>query len=80
MTLLYSYKNPEMYMKTQLIIIFIIALLQELKGYVRSGTLKLRTAFSRDQAEKIYVTHLLENDADLVWQVIQHNGHIFICG
>jgi len=52
---------------------------EELNSYIQSGSLKLRTAFSRDQPEKIYVTHLLSNDADLVWRVIK-TGYIFICG
>lgn len=40
----------------------------------------MRTAFSRDQAEKIYVTNLLREDTDLVWQVIDNKGHVYICG
>lgn len=53
---------------------------QELNEYVQNGTLKLRAAFSRDQAEKIYVTNLLREDCDLVWQVIDNKGHVYICG
>lgn len=45
------------------------------------GSVKLRLAFSRDQPQKVYVTHLLEQDADLVWEVIgEKNGHFYICG
>lgn len=41
----------------------------------------MHTAFSRDQAEKIYVTHLLEQNADELWNVIGvNNGHVYICG
>lgn len=54
--------------------------LQELSEYVQNGTLKMRTAFSRDQAEKVYVTNLLRDDSDLVWQVIDNKGHVYICG
>lgn len=54
---------------------------EELEKYVEKGTLTLKTAFSRDQKEKIYVTHLIEQDADLVWKVIGENkGHFYICG
>lgn len=55
--------------------------LQELEEYARNGTLTLKLAFSRDQEKKVYVTHLLEQDSDLVWNVIGENkGHIYICG
>nr|NP_001351901.1 NADPH--cytochrome P450 reductase 2 [Orussus abietinus] len=53
----------------------------ELQEFVESGTLKLHTAFSRDQPEKVYVTHLLEKNKDELWDVIgKKNGHIYICG
>lgn len=48
--------------------------------YEAAGTLKLRLAFSRDQPNKIYVTDLLKEDTDLVWDVIENKGHIYICG
>ncbi|XP_037821390.1 NADPH--cytochrome P450 reductase isoform X1 [Lucilia sericata] len=54
---------------------------EELEEYVEKGTLTLKTAFSRDQEKKIYVTHLIEEDADLLWKVIGENkGHFYICG
>uniref|UniRef100_A0A1A9WZ84 NADPH--cytochrome P450 reductase n=1 Tax=Glossina brevipalpis TaxID=37001 RepID=A0A1A9WZ84_9MUSC len=54
---------------------------EELEEYVEKGTLTLKTAFSRDQQKKIYVTHLLEQDADLLWRVLgENNGHFYICG
>lgn len=38
-------------------------------------------AFSRDQPEKIYVTHLLEQNADELWNIIgEKNGHLYVCG
>ncbi|XP_016991299.1 NADPH--cytochrome P450 reductase [Drosophila rhopaloa] len=53
----------------------------ELEEWVTKGTLNLKAAFSRDQAKKIYVQHLLEQDADLIWKVIGENkGHFYICG
>jgi NADPH-ferrihemoprotein reductase len=55
--------------------------LKELEEYSAKGALNLRLAFSRDQAQKVYVTHLLEQDSDLVWNVIGENkGHLYICG
>lgn len=54
---------------------------EELEEYVTKGTLTLKTAFSRDQKEKVYVTHLIERDADLIWNIIGENkGHFYICG
>ncbi|EDV31513.1 uncharacterized protein Dana_GF14516 [Drosophila ananassae] len=53
----------------------------ELEEWVKKGTLNLKAAFSRDQASKVYVQHLLEQDADLIWNVIGENkGHFYICG
>ncbi|XP_017079507.2 NADPH--cytochrome P450 reductase [Drosophila eugracilis] len=53
----------------------------ELEEWVKKGTLTLKAAFSRDQAKKVYVQHLLEQDADLIWKVIGENkGHFYICG
>lgn len=38
-------------------------------------------AFSRDQPEKKYVTHLLEDNADELWDIIGvKNGHLYVCG
>lgn len=43
--------------------------------------LQLHLAFSRDQPEKQYVTHLLEKNADELWNIIGvKNGHIYVCG
>ncbi|XP_050492302.1 NADPH--cytochrome P450 reductase isoform X1 [Bombus huntii] len=54
---------------------------KELEEYVKSGTLILHTAFSREQAQKIYVTHLLEKNKEELWRVIgEQNGHIYVCG
>lgn len=54
---------------------------KELEEYSKSGLIKLHTAFSRDQPKKIYVTHLLEKNADELWNVIGvNNGHVYICG
>ncbi|XP_025089238.1 NADPH--cytochrome P450 reductase-like [Pomacea canaliculata] len=54
---------------------------EELTDYVKKGTLtKLYTAFSRDQPQKVYVQHLLQQNADETWKVLENNGHIYICG
>lgn len=55
---------------------------EEIAGYLENGTLtKAYVAFSRDQPEKVYVTHLLRQNAAEVWNIIgEKNGHIYICG
>ncbi|XP_014294444.1 NADPH--cytochrome P450 reductase isoform X1 [Halyomorpha halys] len=54
---------------------------EELNEFVQNGSLKMYVAFSRDQAEKVYVTHLLSKNADEIWNVIGlNNGHFYICG
>eukprot|EP00947_MAST-08B_sp_MAST-8B-sp1_P005747 g5747.t1 len=47
----------------------------------REGTLTtLHTAFSRDQAAKVYVQHRLKEQAALVRGVVAGGGFIYVCG
>ena len=41
---------------------------------------KLDVAFSRDQAEKIYVQDKLRQHGSEVWQWLQQGAHLYICG
>ena len=41
--------------------------------WVQEGALELRTAFSRDQAKKIYVQDLIMEDAGTIWKLLQVN-------
>lgn len=43
--------------------------------WVKDGILEMRTAFSRDQAKKIYVQNLIVEDARSIWTLLQ-----VICG
>lgn len=53
----------------------------ELEQYSREGMLCLRVAFSRDQARKVYVQDLLQEDRSLIRQLlINESGHIYVCG
>jgi sulfite reductase (NADPH) flavoprotein alpha-component len=54
---------------------------KELDQHLSDGSLaKLETAFSRDQAEKIYVqTRMLENGAEL-WNWLEDGAHFYVCG
>lgn len=42
---------------------------------------ELHVAFSRDQAEKVYVQHLVKQNADTVWRILDEGkGNLYICG
>ena len=41
-----------------------------LEEWASAGVIKLRVAFSRDQREKVYVQHLIQQDAELLWDLI----------
>jgi sulfite reductase (NADPH) flavoprotein alpha-component len=53
----------------------------ELEAYRKEGLLtRLDTAFSRDQAEKVYVQHrMLERSREL-WEWIEDGAHVYVCG
>jgi NADPH-ferrihemoprotein reductase len=38
------------------------------------GVINLRTAFSRDQAAKVYVQHLIAQDSKMIWDLLQVRG------
>ncbi len=54
---------------------------EEFEAYLADGTLtKLSTAWSRDQAEKIYVQHkMLEASAEL-WAWLEQGAIMYVCG
>jgi sulfite reductase (NADPH) flavoprotein alpha-component len=52
----------------------------ELTTYVRDGFLRLDTAFSRDQAEKIYVQHRMREQAHDIWDWLESGAELFVCG
>ena len=54
----------------------------ELNQYVKSKAItKLYLAFSRDQEQKVYVTHFLRQNMKETWEIIgTKNGHIYVCG
>ncbi|AXY00170.1 assimilatory sulfite reductase (NADPH) flavoprotein subunit [Vibrio alfacsensis] len=53
----------------------------EWQKYLKSGLLtRLDVAFSRDQAEKVYVQHRMLENAEQVWQWIQDGAYIYVCG
>lgn len=53
----------------------------ELQDYLKRGVLsKLDVAFSRDQAQKIYVQDKLKAKGAEVWSWLQQGAHLYICG
>jgi sulfite reductase (NADPH) flavoprotein alpha-component len=53
----------------------------ELLAYRERGILqRLDTAFSRDQARKIYVQDRMREQGRLVWEWLAQGAHIYVCG
>jgi sulfite reductase (NADPH) flavoprotein alpha-component len=53
----------------------------ELQNYLKRGLLtKLDVAFSRDQAQKVYVQDKLRQHGSEVWQWLEQGAHLYICG
>lgn len=54
---------------------------EEFNQYLKTGVLtKLTTAFSRDQAEKIYVQHRIAEHAGELWEWLEAGAIFYICG
>ncbi|MDQ6654652.1 MAG: sulfite reductase subunit alpha [Verrucomicrobiota bacterium] len=41
---------------------------------------KMQCAFSRDQAQKVYVQHRMQENAAELWRWIDEGAHFFVCG
>jgi len=53
----------------------------ELEAMHAEGSLtRLDTAFSRDQAEKIYVQHRMLEHARELWEWLEEGAHVYVCG
>jgi sulfite reductase (NADPH) flavoprotein alpha-component len=54
---------------------------EELTSYQKQGKLqRLDLAFSRDQAEKIYVQHRMLENARELWDWLQSGAYFYVCG
>ena len=54
---------------------------EDLEAFKADGTLdKLRLAFSREGPSKVYVQHLLREDAAEVWDLLQRGAYVYVCG
>ncbi|MBN8818019.1 MAG: bifunctional nitrate reductase/sulfite reductase flavoprotein subunit alpha [Sphingomonas sp.] len=53
----------------------------EIETWRRSGHLdRLSLAFSRDQADKIYVQHRMIEEGAELWRWIDNGAHLYVCG
>ncbi len=54
---------------------------EELEGYKTEGVLSgLHLAFSRDQQQKVYVQHLLQEQGKEIYQLLEKQGFFYVCG
>jgi sulfite reductase (NADPH) flavoprotein alpha-component len=53
---------------------------EQFTGWVDDGFLQLDTAFSRDQADKVYVQHRLREKGKQVWAWLEEGAEFFVCG
>lgn len=55
---------------------------EEWDKYKEAGILtNIITAFSRDQKEKIYVQHRIDQNPDMVYDYLyKNNGYFYLCG
>ena len=52
----------------------------EWAGYTRDGFLRMDVAFSRDQAQKVYVQHRMREQARDLWHWLEEGAEFFVCG
>ncbi|WP_100644408.1 assimilatory sulfite reductase (NADPH) flavoprotein subunit [Alteromonas facilis] len=53
----------------------------EWQQYLKSGALsRISLAFSRDQAEKIYVQHRILEEGEALFQWLEAGAHVYVCG
>lgn len=53
----------------------------EIQNYAQTGVLhKVSLAFSRDQQEKIYVQHRMQQQAAELWQWLEGGASVYVCG
>ena len=54
---------------------------EELEAWQRDGVLsRFTTAFSRDQAQKIYVQHRMLEQGEALWRWLAAGAHFYVCG
>ena len=52
----------------------------EFESWQKQGLVENYCAFSREQDEKVYVQHKLQEQAEELWSCLQQGAHIYVCG
>lgn len=53
----------------------------ELEAFAADGLLtRLDTAFSRDQAKRVYVQHKMREHGEILWRWLEDGAHFYVCG
>ena len=52
----------------------------EWRAWEAAGAVRLFTAFSRDQAEKLYVQDRMRQQGALLWERMESGNHFYVCG
>ena len=53
---------------------------EELDQYQEKYGLQITTAFSRDQEEKVYVQHKMQEHKDEIFSMLEKGAHFYVCG
>lgn len=53
---------------------------EEWETWTAQGKLKVDLAFSRDQEEKIYVQHRLQENGKHIWNWLEEGAYFYVCG
>ena len=53
---------------------------EEFAAYANKYNLKISTAFSRDQEEKVYVQHRMIEQGDEIFKLLESGAHFYVCG
>jgi sulfite reductase alpha subunit-like flavoprotein len=52
-----------------------------MEGFKARGVLRdLEVSFSRKDGQRVYVQHLLEGKADMLFEMLEAGGHVYVCG
>jgi sulfite reductase alpha subunit-like flavoprotein len=52
-----------------------------LEAFAADGLLtRLDTAFSRDQAKRVYVQHKMREHGEILWRWLEDGAHFYVCG
>lgn len=53
---------------------------EEFEELEREDKITLITAFSREQEQKVYVQHRIEEHGERIWNSLEKGGHFYLCG